>query len=99
MINANMRLYNYYTLGEANEYGQQAVSQQPTGKVKLSIALRSQSTQDNILYQDAQFIAFTHDTKVDDTYIIEYGKERLKVLYIAETAQNRPRQIFLARVG
>ena len=98
MINTNYRLYNYFTLG-VNEYGQEVASTEPTGKVKLSIALRNQTTLDNILYQDAQYMAFTHDTKVNDTYIIEYGQERLKVLYVSESAHNRPRQIFLTRVG
>lgn len=99
MINTKYCVYNFFTLGPSNEYGQQTISQQPTGQVKAAIFTRSQSAQDNILYQDAQYLALTHDTNVDDTYIIEYGKERLKVLYVAETAQNRPRQIFLARMG
>lgn len=98
MINTNYRVYNFFTLG-ANEYGQEVASQQPAGQIKMSIALRNQSTQDNILYHDAQYLALTHDTKVNDTYIIEYGNKRLKVLYVAESAQNRPKQVFLSRVG
>lgn len=99
MINTKYCVYNFFTLGPSDAYGQQTISQQPTGQIKAAIFTRSQSAQDNILYQDAQYLALTHDTKVDDTYIIEYGQERLKVLYVAETAQNRPRQIFLSRMG
>ena len=99
MINANYRLYDYFTIGTANEYGQQTISADPVGKIKMAIFVSSQSVQDNILFQGCQFIALTHDTKVNDTYVIEYEKERLKVLYVAETAQNRPRQVFLTRMG
>lgn len=99
MINTKYCVYNFFTLGPSDAYGQQTVSQQPTGQIKAAIFTRSQSAQDNILYQDAQFVGITYDTKVNDTYIIEYGTERLKVLYCSQTAQNRPRQIFLARMG
>lgn len=99
MINANMRLYDFYTIGAPNEYGQAKISDKPAGQVKMSISISSQSIQDNILYKGAQFVAITHDTKVNDTYVIQYGDERLKVLYVAQAAPNRPRTIFLARMG
>lgn len=99
MINSNMRLYDFYTLGDYDAYGQQTISQQPTGQIKMSISISSQNIQDNILYKNCAYVGITYDTKVDDTYIIEYGKERLKVLYCSQTAQNRPRTVYLARMG
>ena len=37
MINADMRDYNYFTLGEKDAYGQQTLSNTPTGKIKMAI--------------------------------------------------------------
>lgn len=84
MINVDMRLYNYFTIGEPNEYGQAqmpSADAEPVGQVKMAIYTSSQATQDNINYKDCNYIALTK-AKVKDTYIIEYGKERLKVLYV-----------------
>ena len=84
MINADMRLYDYFTLGTENEYGQvtlPAEDAEPVGQIKMAINLTSQSIQDNINYKDAQYVGLTH-AKVDDTYIIKFGNERLKVLYV-----------------
>ena len=94
MINADMRLYNYFTLGAEDEYGQLVQSTKPVGQIKMAINLSSQSVQDNINYTGANYIGLTH-AKVDDTYIIEYGEERLKVLYV--TDKGRLKQVFMAR--
>lgn len=78
-----MRTYNYFTIGDINAYGQpQTISKDttPDGQIKIAIYTSSQSIQDNINYKDCSYIGLTH-AKVDDTYIIEYGEERLKVLY------------------
>lgn len=82
MINADMREYSYYLYGDANAYGQAAFSKEAQGVVKMAIYTTSQSVQNNIKYKDASYIGFTHDSKVNDAYVIQYGKERLKVLYI-----------------
>lgn len=84
MINAMFRSYNYFTLGAKDEYGQEIVPDkdtEPTGTINMAINLTSQSVQDNINYKDANYMGLTH-AKVDDTYIIQYGEERLKVLYV-----------------
>lgn len=98
MINANMRLYNFFTLGGLDAYGQPTIPQdaEPTGQIKMSISISSQSVQDNIMYQGCQYMGLTHDTEVNDTYVIEYGKERLKVLYVSP--QGRLKQVFLTRM-
>ena len=59
MINANMRFYNYFTLGEVDEYGQPQLSKEPAGKVKMAIEITSQSVQENINYSGAQYVGLT----------------------------------------
>lgn len=95
MINAQMKSYNYFTLGTDNGYGQPTVSNEPVGTIKIAINVSSQSIQDNINYKNCSYIGLTKD-KVDDTYIIQYGEERLKVLYI--NPLGRYTQVFLANI-
>lgn len=96
MINANMREYNYFTL-EKNEYGQDVIPQdaQPEGKIKMAITISNQSVQNNILFQGATYTGLTHDTEVNDAYIIDFDGERLKVLYVSP--KSRLRQVFLTK--
>ena len=97
MINSNMREYNYFLYSENDGYGQASVTDEVQGTVKMSITNTSTSTQDNILYKDATYLGLTLNKAVDDTYVIEYGKERLKVLYIVP--QGRYRQVFMKYIG
>lgn len=76
-----MKLYNYFTIGEPNAYGAPQISAEPVGQIKLAIYTTSQGTQDNINYKDCNYIGLTH-AKVNDTYVIDYEGERLKVLYV-----------------
>lgn len=96
MINSNMRTYNYFTFGAPNAYGQPQLSKEPVGKVKLSIYTTSQNVQGNINYTNANYIGLTHDKNINDTWVIEYGKERLKVLYTSN--QGRFIQVFMAKM-
>jgi hypothetical protein len=98
MINAKTRLYNYFTIGEKNSYGQLKLPEkdaEPVGQVKIAIFPISTTIQDNINYKDAQYIGLTQ-AKVNDTYVIEYETERLKVLYI--NAQGKYTQVYLKRI-
>lgn len=95
MINANMRTYEYYTYGKQDAYGQLSLSSAPMGQIKMSINLTSQSIQDNINYQSAQYMGLTH-AKVDDTFVIQYGKQQLKVLYV--NSFGRLNQVFMAEL-
>lgn len=94
MINADMRLYNYFTLGTEDEYGQLVISNEPVGQIKMAINISSQAVQENINYTGATYVGLTH-AKVDDTYVIEYGEERLKVLYVNN--KGRLNQVFMAK--
>lgn len=96
MINAEMRNYDYFTLGELNAYGQpeipEAGQETIAGSIKMAIFISSQSITDNIKYREADYIGLTL-AAVDDTYIIKYGNERLKVLYV--NPSGRFKQVFL----
>ena len=92
MINTDMHLYNYFTFGEDDGYGMTQLSTEPKGQIKMAINISSQSIQDNILYKDCSYVGLTH-ANVDDTYVIEYGNERLKVLYV--NPKGRYKQVFL----
>lgn len=93
-----MRLYNYFTLGEPNEYGQSQFPSEdtaPVGQIRIAIYSSSQSIQDNINYKDCSYIGLTSDY-VDDKYIIQFHNERLKVLYV--NPRGRFKQIFLQKI-
>ena len=93
-----MRLYDYFTIGPDNGYGQPQMPKKdavPTGQIKMAINLSNQSIQDNVNYKDAQYIGLTH-ADVKDTYVIQYGKERLKVLYI--NPKGRLKQVFMKKI-
>lgn len=93
MINADMREYNYYTFGDSDDYGQPALSQDVQGVIKIAIYETSQAIQDNIRYKNASYCGLTHDSKVNDTYVIEFENKRLKVLYVQN--KGRFKQVFL----
>ena len=94
MINADMRIYDFYTLGKDNGYGQAAISSEPQGKIKIAINITSQSIQDNIVYKKAEYIGLTQE-EVNDTYIIVYGDELLKVTYV--NPKGRYKQVYLVK--
>lgn len=81
MINADMRNYDYLLYSGMDAYGQPTLSDEVKGSIKMTINIAAQSVQDNVLYKDCSYIGLTH-ANVDDTYVIKYGNERLKVLYI-----------------
>lgn len=93
MITTNMKLYDYYIYGATDAYGQAQMSPEAQGKIKMNINISSQSIQDNINYKDSKYIGLTHDPKINDTYVIQYGNEKLKVLYI--NPKGRYKQVFL----
>lgn len=93
MINTDMRSYDYYLLGELNEYGAPALSSAAIGKVKMAINYSSTTPQDSIIYKESNYIGLTHG-KVTDKYIIQYGNIKLKVQYVVP--KGRYTQVFLA---
>lgn len=96
MINTDMRLYNYFTFGDNGGYGMPQLSSEPTGTIKMAINISSQSIQDNILYKDCSYIGLTREN-IDDTYIVEYEGQKLKVLYV--NPKGRFKQVFLKEMA
>lgn len=82
MISLVARMYDYYKLFEKDAYGQMKPSEEVQGQVKMSIFTTNQAIQDNIRYKDATYVGLTYDKAIDDTYVIKYGEEKLKVLYV-----------------
>lgn len=102
MITTDMREYEYYLYAQDNEYGQQTLIKDENGNpitqgtVKLAIYTTSQSIQDNINYKNAQYLGLTYDIRVHDNYVIQYGDEMLKVLYV--NSKGRYKQLFMANI-
>lgn len=92
MINADMRYYDYFTFGAPNAYGQPQLSETAQGSIKMVINTTSNSVQDNVRYKDASYIGLTH-ALVDDSYVIQYGNEKLKVLYVVP--KGRLKQVYM----
>ena len=93
MITRDMRYYDYYTIGSADEYGQVTMpTDTPKGKIKMCINISSQSAQDNVLYKNCSYIGLTNGT-IDDNYIIDYNGQLLKVLYVNPIG--RYKQVFM----
>jgi hypothetical protein len=97
MINTDMRTYDYFTFGDSNGYGSPSLSKEPKGTIKIAINTTSQSVQDNIKYKSATYIGLTHDKDIDDTYVIAFGKEKLKVLYVQP--KGRYTQVFMSELA
>lgn len=95
MIVADMRTYDYFTYGDNDGYGQPTLSETVQGSIKMAINTTSQSVQDNINYKDASYIGLTL-ASVDDTYVIKYGDEKLKVLYVQP--KGRFKQVFMGEM-
>ena len=100
MINADMRSYDYFTIGEVNAYGQPAIpaagKETIKGKIKIAINTTSQSIQDNINYQGAAYLGLTLSNLLDDTCVIQYGTKKLKVLYV--NPEGKLKQVFMAEI-
>ena len=95
MINAQMRFYDYFTFGMNDTYGQPVLSDDPEGTIKIAINIASQSIQDNINYKDCQYTGLTY-APIDDSYVIQYGDEKLKVLYVNPIG--RLTQVFMSAI-
>lgn len=90
-----MRYYAYSTLGELDAYGQ-PLETEATKFVKMAITLSAQSPQDNIKYKDTTYIGLTLDRNINDKCIIQYGNEKLKVVYVNPFGKFR--QVYMSEV-
>ena len=81
MINADMRVYDYFTYDGSDAYAQPKLSEEAQGSVKMAIYITSQYVQNNINYIGASYVGFTSED-VTDKMAIQYGDKKLKVLYV-----------------
>jgi hypothetical protein len=95
MINADMRTYDYFLYEGKDAYGSPILSAEPKGKVKMTINITGQTVQDNINYSGATYLGLTYSL-LDNSYVIQYGDEKLKVLYV--NPKGRMNQVFLAKI-
>lgn len=95
MINTHMRFYDYFIYGEKSASGFPTLSSRSKGRIKIAIEVASQSIKDSIAYSGCSYVGFTRDD-IDDTYVIQYKDEKLKVQYI--NPRGRLKQVFLERM-
>lgn len=102
MISAAMKAYNYYLYGAADSYGQPTLIKDAAGapvvqgSVKMAIYTTTQAIQDNINYKDCSYVGITHNKTITDAFVIQYGEEKLKVLYV--NPHGRFNQVFLKKI-
>ncbi len=96
MVNTDMREYSFFTFGSFDAYGQQQISEEAQGTVKIAVYTSSQTAADNIKYRDCNYIGLTHDKNINNSYVIQYGDTRLKVLYV--NSMGRFTQVFLKEI-
>lgn len=98
MINSRMRAYDYYLIGDDNGYGQCTLikddNSEPIkqGSITMSISILTKAVSDDIRYSDASYIGLTQ-SNINDTYVIQYGDELLKVQYVNK--DGRYTQVFM----
>lgn len=95
MINTDMRKYDYFIFGALDKYGQAQLGESVNGSIKMAINNTSTAIQDNVLYKEATYIGLTQ-APIDDSYVIKYGDEKLKVLYV--NPKGRFKQVFMVNI-
>lgn len=96
MINTQMRDYKYLKITEENDDYGQPQTVEANGTIKMAINFSTETIQENSLYSNAQYVGLTLNKDIDATYIIKYGSDQLKVLYVNK--QGRYTQVYLARM-
>lgn len=86
-----MRNYTYQKYGEQDLYGQPTLGE--GGTISMAISVISNQIGDNVMYRDAQYIGLTKGA-LDDKCVINYGTDKLKVLYVIPGRFN---QVYMAR--
>ncbi|MBQ2408978.1 MAG: hypothetical protein II309_06050 [Bacilli bacterium] len=97
MINTSMGVYEFYRYNVEDEYGQPILSEIPEGTIKIAIFNIAKSVQDGVSYATEEYIGLTSDKAINDTYIIQYGDIKLKVLYVIPAPRLKV-QVFMSRM-
>ena len=96
MINADMRFYEFLALGENDAYGQPTLSEQPKGSVKMAIYTSSVTVQENVNYEDANYVGLTFSNLLDETCVVLYKGMKLKVQNVI--SDGRYNQVFMKKI-
>lgn len=95
-IMAQMKEYPYSKYNEGrNSYGEMTTEFIPIGSIRMAINIINQATNNYVQYSEADYIGLTND-EVEDTYIIHYGNEKLKVKYVNPIG--RLKQVALVKI-
>ena len=92
MISRDCRTYDFYRYSTTNSYNQPVLSKEVEGTIKIAINTVTTSIVDSVKYKNAQYIGLTQDP-IDDTFVIAYEGEKLKVLYV--NPKGRYKQVFM----
>lgn len=102
MIARDMQHYSYGAYGDPGAYGQPTIIRDDSGapviqgSTDMAIYITSQSIQDNVNYKDCAYVGLTNDNTLNDSLVILYGDELLKVEYI--NPHGRLNQVFLKKI-
>lgn len=96
MINRQMKHYSYSTFNKTKDsYGQHTLVPVVYGDILMAINFINETIDENSLYSGAQYLGLT-SAPVNDSYVINFGDEKLKVLYV--NPNGRLKQVFMARM-
>ena len=96
MINADMRDYDYYLYEDENAYGQAQLSETAKGTIKMAVNVSSERGGEHVGVEGAEFTGLAYDANISSKYVIQYGNDKLKVLYV--NPKGRFKQVFMARM-
>lgn len=97
MISAKQKEYDFYLYDAVNGYGQPMLSEEVKGTIKMAIFNTTKSVQDGIKYSAEEYIGLTNDKNINDTYVIQYGEIKLKVLYTTPAPRLKV-QVFMEKI-
>lgn len=91
------KVYDYYQYEGKDSYGQPMLSTEAKGTINMAIINTVKSVNDSADYLREEFLGLTWDKDIDDTYVIQYGDKRLKVLYVI-TAPRLKSQVIMTEM-
>lgn len=97
MINTDIKKYNFFMYSAPDAYGQTKLSDEVKGSISMAIYNISTNIQNNVKYKEAEYIGLTKEKGIKDTFVIDYGEIKLKVLYTIPS-KRKYTQVFLKEI-
>lgn len=91
------RVYDYYQYEGKDSYGQPMLSTEAKGTINMAIYNTVKSVNDSVDYLREEYVGLTWDKDIDETYVIQYGDKKLKVLYVVSAPRLR-NQVFMTEM-